>query len=345
MIHGSRRTLVLATLVLCGFGFAGSVSADQFDEVRGWLERMAKAMQEMDYQGTFVYVRGDEVETIRLTHVRRDGQVLERMVAVSGPAREVVRDAHGVHAIIGEPGEKLDDPLISGAVFPDIPVAALEQAREPYAFELGELGRIAGHLGRRISIAPRDRYRYGYELWLETESGLLLRWVLYDANQRPLAKLMFTDLVTGDAVDPEELRSDVPEDRFLTVSAASPRAEPAGADSRAASSGGAPQVGPVGLPAGFRLAMHARNEAQPDFEHLVYSDGLASVSVYLESSAGQGGIPEGLSRMGTTNAWSRSRAKRRVTAIGEVPPITLKTIGNAFLEEAAAAAASNPGAE
>ena len=73
----------------------------------------------------------------------------------------------------------------------------------------------------------------------------------------------------------------------------------------------------------------------------MFSDGLASVSVYLEPSAGEGGIPPGLSRMGTTNAWSRSPADRRVTAIGEVPPVTLKLIGNAFLD----APGGSPGAE
>ncbi len=309
---------------------AGSVAADQFDEARDWLERMARGMQEHDYQGTFVYVRGADIETIRLTHMRRDGVVHERMVAVSGPLREIVRDGEGVRAIIGEQERPLQDPLLTGAVFPDFSVAALERARGRYLFEIGGVGRVAGHEGRRISIVPRDKYRYGYELWLDTESALLLRWVLYDADRRPLAKLMFTDLVTGDKVDPAGLRSEAPAGRFITIESAAPQLDAPGAPT------GGHALTPRHLPPGFRLAAHASHVENPAYEHLVYSDGLASVSVYLEPAGGEGGIPPGLSRMGTTNAWSRSRQERRVTAIGEVPPITLKVIGHAFLPTKAA---------
>ncbi len=299
-------------------------SADQFNDVRAWLERMATAMREQDYQGTFVYVRGDDVETIRLTHVRQGDEIHERLVAVSGPQREIVRDGQGVRAILGEQEQPLQDPLLTGAVFPDFSVATLERARERYLFEVGSLGRIAGHQGRKISIVPRDEYRYGYELWLEEQSALLLRWVLYDGNRRPLAKLMFTELATGEEVDSGELQSELPEQRFITIQAASPRIDTQGASE-------AQPLSPRHMPPGFVLAAHARHDDNPTYEHLVFSDGLASVSVYLEPAAGEGGIPQGLSRMGTTNAWSRSREERRVTAIGEVPPITLKTIGNAFL--------------
>lgn len=314
-----------AALLLC---LTAPVSADAFQEARGWLERMASAMQELDYQGTFVYVRGADMETVRLTHARIDGKMHERMVAVSGPRREIMRDEQGVRAIVGDPEQPLQDPLFTGAVFPDFSVAALEEARDRYLFEVGASGRIAGHNGRKISIIPRDEYRYGYELWLEQGSALLLRWVLYDPQRRPLAKLMFTDLVTGSAVDYSALASANPPQQFIAVQHAAPTLDLAAGSKSAA-------LAPEGMPPGFRLVAHARVEASEGFEHLVFSDGLASVSVYLEQASEPGGIAPGLSRMGTTNAWSRSEDSRRVTAIGEVPPLTLKTIGQAFLAHGA----------
>jgi sigma-E factor negative regulatory protein RseB len=86
------------------------------------------------------------------------------------------------------------------------------------------------------------------------------------------------------------------------------------------------------LPPGFLFAGHAEDPDHPGSEHLVFSDGLASVSVYVEPDAPEAGIPEGLSRMGLTNAWSMRQSSRRITAVGEVPPITLKEFGQAFLE-------------
>lgn len=318
-----RRLFLFAGMMLAFLPVQPATASD-FDEVRGWLERMATAMRETDYQGTFVYVRGNDVETVRLTHVRQGGEVRERMVTVSGPPREVVRDSDGVRALIGEQNPSLQDPLLTGAVFPDFSVAALERARDRYLFEVGGLGRVAGHQGLKLSIIPRDEFRYGYELWVEEHSALLLRWVLYDGDRQPLAKLMFTELVSGEAVDADELESETPEQRFVAIQAPAPRLQSPPAPLGVKDAGKA-------LPPGFRLAAHARSETSAGYEHLVFSDGLASVSVYLEPATGQGGVPAGLSRMGTTNVWSRTNTTRRVTAIGEVPPATLKKIGHVYL--------------
>lgn len=300
------------------------LAADSFSEAKVWLERMANAMQQLDYQGTFVYVRGSDVETIRLTHVRVDGIVLERMVAVSGPQREIMRDQNGVRAILGTQSQPLQDPMFTGAVFPDFSLSALYKAKERYIFEVGGEGRIAGHQGRKISIIPRDQFRFGYELWLEQDSGLLLRWVLYDPDRHALAKLMFTDLVTGAAVDHAGLQTATPPQRFVAVQQASPKLEKPLAAEPAISA-------PQGVPPGFRMAAHSRAEGETDFEHLVFSDGLASVSIYLESATQPGGIAPGLTRMGTTSAWSGQKGLSRVTTVGEVPPLTLKTFGEAYL--------------
>ncbi len=320
----SGRAPLALSLLLLSLPLSLTALADSFDDAQGWLHRMSVAMQELDYQGTFVYVRGNDVETMRLTHVRIGDVVHERMVAVSGPQREIMRDETGVRAILGGQSQPAQDPIFTGAVFPDISMAALSTAQERYLFEVGGVGRIAGHQGRKISIVPRDQYRYGYELWLEQETGLLLRWVLYDTDRSALAKLMFTDLATGTSVDHEDLQSDTPPQSFVVVQQASPTLEKPTAKVSGADA-------PEGIPPGFRLAAHSRVENESDFEHLVFSDGLASVSVYLESASRPGGIAPGLTRMGTTSAWSGHAGSYRVTAVGEVPPLTLKTFGEAFL--------------
>lgn len=320
----SGKVVLALSLLLLSLPMALTVRADSFDDAQDWLQRMSVAMQELDYQGTFVYVRGNDVETMRLTHVRVGDVVHERMVAISGPQREIMRDETGVRAILGGQSQPTQDPMFTGAVFPDISLAALSKAQERYLFEVGGVGRIAGHQGRKISIIPRDQYRFGYELWLEQETGLLLRWVLYDTDRSALAKLMFTDLATGTSVDHDDLQSDAPAQSFFAVQQASPVLEKPAVT-------GATSEAPEGIPPGFRLAAHSRVEKEAFFEHLVFSDGLASVSIYLESATQPGGITPGLTRMGTTSAWSGKAGSRRVTAVGEVPPLTLKTFGEAFL--------------
>lgn len=303
---------------------SGSALADGYQEARQILERMAASLSQLSYQGTFVYVRGEDVETMRITHVSNDDGTRERMYAVSGPQREIIRDADGVRCALGSEGSVAPDPLISRSLFPELPVEELAEAGNRYWFKIGGFTRIAGHKGRRLTILPRDEYRYGYDLWLEEDSGLLLRWVLYDADRRTLAKLMFTDLTIGEGVDASELESATPSDEFVQL--------PPPPDTKKPTIRPGRRLNPEGMPPGFRLAARSVGEVgvEPGLQHLVYSDGLASVSVYIEERQDAGGVKDGLSRLGTTNAFSRTAGSRQVTAIGEVPPITVKTITNAF---------------
>ena len=318
-LHAQALTLLLVIACLL---VSAPANSDQFKEASKWLERMSQAMSQLDYQGTFVYLQGDDVETMRITHVREANGVRERLVTVSGPPREIIRDVNGVSGLVGETPATPAGQAPGSAVFPDFPAEALREARRRYIFEIGRQGRIAGHKGQRITILPKDEYRYGYELWLQTDTGLLLRWVLYDSKRKTLARLMFTELRIGEEVDHSELQ---------TSGDPRPLLAPASHADTVLSAGSTPRIAqPEGMPPGFRLAAQSLQGAQGQSQHLVFSDGLATVSVYIEPVDAARSLNEGLSRMGTTNAWSHSDGKQQFTAIGEVPAITVQKMGAAF---------------
>src|SRR3990172_9119569 len=177
------------------------------DEVFQWLERMGAAMSQMSYQGTFVYVREDNVESMRITHVVDAQGLHERLVSVSGTPREIIRDAQGVRWTSGEDRTVLANFGANRTLFPELPIEDSQHASLSYQFRLANEYRIAGHSGRRVDIVPKDKYRYGYSLWLEIQSNLLLQWELTDSRGQTLAKLMFTELKMGSEVDAGELRS------------------------------------------------------------------------------------------------------------------------------------------
>jgi sigma-E factor negative regulatory protein RseB len=292
-------------------------------EARKWLERMSGAMNHLDYQGTFVYVRGDLMETMRITHVVEDEGVRERLYSVTGARREIIRDQQGIRCVLGEDQPMLHDAVTTGVLFPGFPLEELQTQHPSYRYEMGGTARIAGHMGRRLTIVPGDRFRYGYELWLETKTGLLLKWVLFDANRNALAKLVFTELRLGNDIDHAELESSLPAEAFTELPSPMP--------SRQVMTRSSPEWEPESLPPGFRLATHRHQvDGESVFEHLVYSDGLASVSVYIESNHGEPTIAPGLNRIGTTNAFTRLLGDRQLTVIGEVPAVTVRTIGDAF---------------
>jgi sigma-E factor negative regulatory protein RseB len=313
------RSRFLLCLVLIGIN-SSSMAGDS-DQPSEWLERMTTAMSQMSYQGTFVYVREGVVETMRITHVTDETGVRERLYSVSGPHREVIRDRKGVRCVLEDSASVVEDQVVASSYFPELPMSVIDGYSSGYKLVTGGQARIAGFTAQRVSISPEDKFRYGYDIWLEKHTGLLLKWVLFDSDHKPIAKLMFTDFAIGSSVNLSELESDTRAEDFVemekfslqntVVTQASPRWQPAK------------------LPPGFNLASYSHKMgADGVYEHMVYSDGLAAVSVYVEQNGVDALVKPGVSQLGTNNAYTRNQGDLQITVIGEVPAITVKSIAN-----------------
>jgi len=312
-----RKALLLLVLI----GISQVSMAGDSASAREWLERMTTAMSQMSYQGTFVYVRDDVVETMRITHVTDETGVRERLYSVSGPHREVIRDRKGVRCVLEDSAAVVEDKVVASSYFPELPLSIIDGDSSGYRLETVGEARIAGHTARRVSISPEDRFRYGYDFWLEEQTGLLLKWVLFDDRHRPLAKLVFTDFAIGSAINLSELESDARAEDFVEMKTFSPEETVVTQSS--------PRWQPTKLPPGFNLASYShKSGAEGVYEHMVYSDGLAAVSVYVEQNGIGAAVKPGISQLGTNNAFTRTEGDLQITVIGEVPAITVKSIAN-----------------
>lgn len=310
-----------ALLILISVSISATALAEKPGEARQWLERMTTAMSQMSYQGSFVYVRGAVVETMRITHVADETGVRERLYSTSGPHREVIRDQKGVRCFLADSASVVEDQVVASSYFPEFPLSLFEDESNGYRLKMGGQARIAGHLARRVSVTPEDKFRYGYDFWLEKDSGLLLKWVLFDDRHKPLAKLMFTNFATGSEIELEELESDSKTEKFVEMQTMSLE--------KTVVSQSNPRWQPAHLPPGFRLTSHSHKTGEDGvYEHMVYSDGLAAVSVYVEQQKSGQEVKTGVSQLGTNNAYTRKQGDLQITVIGEVPAITVKSIAN-----------------
>jgi len=308
-----------ASAMIMSLCFSATVLAGSSEQARELLEQMTTAMSQMNYQGTFVYVRNGDVQSMRITHVTDDNGVRERLYSLSGPRREVIRDRKGVRCVLQDSSSVLEDQLVAPAYFPELPLSMIDGQASGYRLETGGEARIAGQTARRVSITPVDSYRYGYDFWLEKRTGLLLKWVLFDSNHKTLAKLMFTEFKMGSAVDWSELESDTQSGEFVELKTFSPE--------KTVVTHARPRWQPRKLPPGFELTSHSHQPTNGSvFEHMVYSDGLASVSVYIEDSDEH--VTQGHEQLGTNNAYSKKLGEFQITVIGEVPEITVRSIAN-----------------
>jgi len=296
-----KRCTATWFLLAALFGSAGSVWAAQADEPRQMLERMSTAMSQMSYQGTFVYVRDGAVETMRITHVTDETGVRERLYSVSGPRREVMRDRKGVRCVLKDAASVVEDQVVASSYFPELPLSIIDGDNSGYHLEIGGQARIAGHTARRVTISPEDNYRFGYDFWLEEQTGLLLKWELFDTDHKPLAKLMFTDFAMGSSVNLDELESDSRAEDFVEMKTFSLQGTVVTRSN--------PRWQPAKLPPGFQLASHShKTGAEGVYEHMVYSDGLAAVSVYVEQQGIEAEIEPGISQLAPIMPIQRSRA-------------------------------------
>jgi sigma-E factor negative regulatory protein RseB len=268
---------------------------------------------------------------MRITHVTDETGVRERLYSISGPHREVVRDRKGVRCVLQDAATVVEDQVVASSYFPELPLTIIDAGNSGYRLETGGEARIAGHTARRVTISPEDNYRYGYDFWLEKQTGLLLKWELFDAGHKPIAKLMFTDFVIGSSVNLSELESESRAEDFVEMETYSLE--------KTVVTQSSPRWQPAKLPPGFHLASHSHKTGTDGvYEHMVYTDGLAAVSVYVEQQGADAEvIKPGVSQLGTNNAYTRKQGGLQITVIGEVPAITVKAIAN----EVALSVASN----
>lgn len=311
----------LRRLAVCmlAVAVAGSVAAADDAQARYWLERVSKAASALNYDGTFVYRNGDSIESMRIIHRADAGASRARLVSLSGEAREVIRDNDQVTCFLPDSGSVMVNKARPKAVGGFSVFNPRGEFSEPYALQLASGERVAGRSTRLVTVMPRDEWRYGYRLFIDERSGFLLKSELVDGDGAVLEQIVFTSLELPEAVADELLQPGVSGEGFTWYTSAGPETAPR--DSNWS----------VGwLPAGFAMSDRATDPAgagRMPVEHLVYTDGLASVSVFIEHLDAQGEPLEGRSRMGAVNAYGTMVAGFQVTAVGEVPGGTVERIG------------------
>lgn len=290
------------------------------DEARDLLQRMSEAMRALDYDGVFVYQRGAQLDSMRIVHRNASGTEMERLISLSGPAREVIRDGTLVTCLFADDQqavvEKNPPRDIIGIGF-SAPVAKLEAS---YGFAIEGRDRVAGRPATIVGVRPEGDDRYGYRLWIDDASKLLLKSVVVGRGGRTLEQVQFTHVEVLDDLPPERLEPEIQGSGFTW------RTDTESADGKA-SPGGAWHV--RWLPAGFELKennVQSMATSHMPVSHLVYSDGLAMVSVFVEALTDDEQALQGYSSRGAVNAFSRVADAHQITVVGEVPLPTVRQI-------------------
>ena len=317
---------------------AGSLAAVpvQAAEPSATLLRAADAGRHMTYQGVVVY-RGDDnapFEVLKVQHRYRDGVENERMTSLTGEQRTLLRTGSHVVCILPKDHVVLDRPPVLKGLLSRLNAERLHELAQWYEFRDQGNSRIAGRNCDGVAMMPRDQYRYGFEFWSDHETGVPLKVSLIGQRGEVLEQVMFTQVGFPAAIADEVFAPDADSSRFKVVSSDIPAFD-------AQADPGLAQVSFQHLPPGFRVVARAERPlpggANGKFEHLLMSDGLAAVSVFSEveehpdDKAGEqpAGKPfHGVSHIGAVEAYGRTIGTYQITIVGEVPPQTIRMIGD-----------------
>ena len=294
------------------------------DDANTWLLKMNQASRNLSYSGSFVYQHGDQLESMRILRKVQGGLVRERLVSLNGAAREVIRTDQEVRCYL--PDENMvvvEQRRLEARGFPSLLPESLHNLDKNYIITLGASERVVDRNTRIVTISPRDSYRYGYRLWADEKTGLLLKANLVDDRGLTIEQFMFTSIeidgkIPDSAFEPRAPGKDYAWHREGKDAIQSLTADSAWKVSR--------------LPPGFTLSMHMRRmipQRKTAVEHIIYSDGLAVVSVFIEKLADKpalGDFTDGM-HIGAVHARARVIDTHRVTVVGEVPAATVDMMG------------------
>ncbi len=299
-----------------------------------WLERMDHALTTRNYDGTFSHWQGGRVEMLRIIHRVQDGTVSERLASLDGSGREFIRTGSSLacylpdrHTVLVEQ-RPTEESLVS---FPTV------NDQTASFYDIREVGHM--RLNRRvthiITVSPKDEYRYGYRLWIDDSTAMPLKSQLADAHGQVMEQIVFASLTLSARIPDSAFRPEISTDGFQWLrNDGAPHLQPGAA---------ALKWSAVTLPPGFRMTVRSAQilpGSAGAVDHLVFTDGFASVSVFVErqlAPAGAPPVPESAT-VGSSSAFSTVVDGHKITAVGEVPPATVRFIASQLKAQGSAPA-------
>ena len=316
---GSRIQSPASLLLIALLAVPPALASDTDPAV--WLQRMSAAVQTTNYEGTVLRIQDGKVEALKVVHTVSDGVIREKVVAQDGIGLEIIRNGNEVHCILPDRKtvlvEEWDD---KSTLFSTLPSSEIRFGAE-YDVSYVREDRVAGRKTIMIAIRPHDEYRYGHRIWLDMETGFPLQTQLIAGDGNAIEQVKFAEITLDAEIHASALAPSYSTDSFQWFD------RPTRHESRSVETDWTSD----NLPRGFQ-AVSLHEEQMPGNDefvtHILYSDGLANVSVFIAESVEES--THGPSQFAGSNSFSAVSAGHSITAVGEVPAVTVEQIARSM---------------
>lgn len=323
----SRKIIIL--FFLLPFVFHAAFAQDlphSSESALDWLKKMADAPRKYNYSGTFIYYADGHMETSRIIHKTDQAGEHEKIEVLDGMSRIVYRNNDEMKCYLPDSKKIYTEKRWSRKFFPDIVTQPFDRIDNNYYIKETRRERITGHECQVLSLIPRDTLRYGYQFWVDIETGLLLKVAVVEGNeiieQFAFAQLEIDGEIHSDLLKPDQ--SIITEEWKVIDLVTSVLND------------GELKWQVKNLPAGFKkLIEMKRNLTEKSIlvDHIALSDGLATVSVFIEPAIENTSTPGFFTSRGAINIYVRILGDSKITTVGEVPLETIKLIGDSVINQ------------
>lgn len=311
-----RIALVLSFLLWSAVALAGQ------DDAWLMLEKASQAAHALSYKGIFVYQTGASSKSVQVTHMNYGQGEYSRMVVLDGSPREALSQGNDM-VIFNPRNEKVVIEKKRGqSMFPALLPDNMELIKTVYQAQLGGEERVGGRDGYIVNLSPKDQYRYGYKLWTDKEYGLLLKSMMISDKNVALDQIAFSQILLMDGQSMDWFRPTLDKTKAYVMEKDAPSKLDASEIDWDVTK----------LPHGYRKVDQVKRmvaNKQTPVTQLIFSDGLSSVSVFIED------IPKGVrpkvghTMMGPTHFYAIVNDAHQVIAVGDVPEVTVSYFANA----------------
>lgn len=307
-----------AASLICATAACSSLAwADSSRSINDWLSRMHEASRQRAYMGTLVVSAGDAMSASRIWHVCDGQQQMERVETLTGAPRTTIRRNSEVITFDPQTRTAWTEKRESLGVFPELLRTPSNVIPEHYRVKEQQPERVAGHVADVIELAPKDDLRFGYRIWSEKKTGLVVKMQTLGERGQVLEQVAFTELQLDAPVKMDKLKRQMADTKGYDV------LKPALRKTTAEAQGWRLREAVPGFQS---MSCHIREGGGDESSPMqwVFSDGLASVSLFVEPFDPERHREEGQAVAGATHSLTRRLGGYWLTAMGEVPMATLQ---------------------
>ena len=307
--------MAAAALAVCSVNALAQSSPDEL------LDQMAHVVSVLDYEGTVIRQQNGSTEALKIVHKIIDGVIHEKLVTQEGNGLEIIRVGNEVHCILPDKQTVfIEDWNNQSTLFSALPNSEIRYGAD-YDVSIVSEDRVAGRRAILLAIRPHDEFRYGHRIWLDEETSFPLKTEMISVTGELIEQVKFADIKLANGISSSALDPTMSLDNFSWYKQ-SVRFESDEVESDWAC---------TDLPKGFKT-ISSRTEQLPGADapvtHIVFSDGMASVSVFVAEKNATRFAEK--SSVGASSAYSLQQDEFQITAVGEVPPATVRRIATSM---------------